>query len=62
MELLEALYTFNAGFHPELIGWWMIWFLRIALPGFPALCALGHCLQMRALRRRYPAIFAKRGF
>jgi hypothetical protein len=62
MELLEALYTFNAGFHPELIGWRRIWFLRIALIGLPSLTALAHCLQMRALRRRYPAIFAKRGF
>lgn len=62
MELLRALYTINIGWHPEMVGFWAIWFLRVALIGLPSLCALSHCLQMRALRRRYPALFAKRGF
>lgn len=31
MELLIALYATDIGFQPELIGWWMLWNLRIGL-------------------------------
>lgn len=51
MELLIALYTTHIGFEPQLIGWWMLWTLRIGLPGMPALCLLAHVLNRRAWKR-----------
>ena len=50
MELLVALYTEPLGFRPDLIGWWMLWFLRVALPGLPLLCLTAHVLHRRYLR------------
>lgn len=51
MELIEALYTTHLPFAPQLIGWWMIWFLRVGLPGMPALCIAAHILERRSIRR-----------
>jgi hypothetical protein len=44
MELLIALYTYPAGFQPELLGWWMLWILRIGLPAIFLLPLAGYIM------------------
>ena len=61
MELIIALYTTHLPFEPQLVGWWGLWFLRIALPGLPAACLAVHLLERRSLKRTRTIIKARLG-
>jgi hypothetical protein len=55
MELLIALYTESLPFRPDMLGWWMLWTLRIGLVAMPLLALAGYVHDRLAARARVRA-------